>query len=256
MIGAPFYVMALVDGWSGKVVNDAVECAAPFDQMPYEYGLPFAVADALIALANVDYQAVGLGDFGKPDNFLERQVDRWAKQLASYKERYNYPGRDLPRYELTERWLRENTPKSSKPGIMHGDIGLTNMLFKPGPPARLNALIDWELSTIGDPMIDMGWFCGGMRDERTPGVIPKSVHKSANWPTRQELARYYAAGTGRSVDDFDYYLILASFKAGCILEYKVAQAANGALTKEVGEFFARIVIETFDSSAKLIRLID
>lgn len=256
VIGAPFYVMERVPGWSGKVVNEVVECEPPFDTMPCEYGLPFAVADGLIALANVDYQAIGLADFGKPDNFLERQVDRWARQLASYKERYNYPGRDLPGYDLTERWLRGNVPKSFKPGILHGDIGLTNMLFAPGPPARLNALIDWELSTIGDPMIDMGWFCGGMRDERRPGATPRSVHKTANWPTRQELARYYAAGTGRSVAEFDYYLVLASFKAGCIMEYKVAQAANGALSKEVGEFFARIVSDCFDSAAELIRLVD
>ena len=167
VVGSPFYIMEKVTGWAGKVVNQKVQHQAPFDQMPYEYRIPFAVVDALVALANVDYQAVGLEGFGKPDNYLERQVDRWSNQLASYKERYNYAGRELPGYDLIESWLRDNTPTDYKPGIIHGDIGTPNMLFADGPPARVNALVDWELSTIGDPMMDMGWFCSGLRDEIT-----------------------------------------------------------------------------------------
>jgi len=253
VVGAPFYVMQKVEGWSGQVIDRKVHHRAPFDRMPYEYRIPYAVVDALVALANVDYKAVGLEDFGKPDNYLERQVDRWAGQLASYREKYNYPGRKLPGYDLCERWLRENIPEGYQPGILHGDIGTPNMLFADEPPARLNALIDWELCTIGDPMMDMGGFCSGLRDERAPGVIPDSVHDSSNWPTRQELARYYAAGTGRSIEHFDYYLILSRFKAGCIMEYKVAQAAIGKLDKDVGEWFAEIVLDCFSSAAAHIR---
>lgn len=252
VVGAPFYIMEKVPGWSGKVEERKVHHKAPFDLMPYEYRIPFAVVDALVALANVNYQAVGLEGFGKPDNYLQRQVDRWANQLASYKERYNYEGRELPGYELTEQWLRENTPTDYKPGIIHGDIGTPNMLFADGPPARVNALVDWELSTIGDPMVDMGWFCSGLRDEREPEVFPDSVHDSRNWPTRQELARYYAAGTGRSIENFDYYLILSRFKAGCIMEYKVAQAAVGKLDKKAGEWFADIVLDCFKASSEHI----
>lgn len=255
VIGAPFYVMQQVPGWSGKVVDHRVQHQPPFDKAPYEYGIPFAVADALVALANVDYKAVGLEDFGKPGHYLERQVDRWASQLASYKERYDYPGRPLPGYAETQEWLRANTPKNWTRGILHGDMGTTNMLFAPGPPARLNALIDWELSTIGDPLVDLGWFSSGMRDERTPDIIPHSVQPSENWPTRQEMARYYAAGTGRDISNFDYYVILARFKAGCIMEYKVAQAAIGKLPKNTGEFFADIVEDCFTGAANLVRLI-
>lgn len=253
VIGAPFYVMEKVKGWAGEVRDRKVHHPPPFDRMPYEYGIPFAVVDALVALANVDYKAVGLEGFGKPDNFLERQVDRWATQLASYKDRYGYAGRDLPGYAETERWLRDNIPKAASSGIIHGDIGTSNMMFAPGPPAHVVALLDWELSTIGDPMIDMGWFCNGLRDERYPEAYTGSVHPSEHWPTRQELARYYAAGTGRSIEAFDYYLVLASFKAGCIMEYKVAQAAAGKLSREVGEFFSDIVLSCFSSAAKLIR---
>jgi aminoglycoside phosphotransferase (APT) family kinase protein len=256
VIGAPFYVMELVQGWAGELRDDKIHYRPPFDKMPYSYGVPFAVVDGLVQLANVDYKEIGLEDFGKPNNYLERQVDRWAKQLASYNKLYNYPGRELPGYELTEKWLRANTPKSFKVGIIHGDIGTTNMLFAPDPPARLTALIDWELSTIGDPLIDLAWFCNGLRDERAPDeILEGSLSDPTGWPTRQELARYYAAGTGRDISNFDYYLLLARFKVGCILEYKVAQSAAGVLSKETGAFFSRIVSKNFENAAAMIRMI-
>lgn len=255
VIGAPFYIMEKVKGWSGRIIDQKAHNAPPFDRAPFDYRVPFAIVDGLVELANVDYESVGLSDFGTPENFLERQVDRWSNQLHSYKEKYNYSGRELPGYDLIENWLRNNIPKSSKPGIIHGDVGTTNMVFAFDAPARLVAMIDWELSTIGDPLIDMGWFCSGLRDERNPGVIPKSVHQNENWPTLQELARYYSSGTGRCVDEFDYYMVLARFKAGCIMEYKVAQSENGTLDKQTGQFFSKIVFDTFSAAENLVRKI-
>jgi aminoglycoside phosphotransferase (APT) family kinase protein len=222
--------------------------------MPYEYGIPFAIVDGLIKLANVDYKAIGLEDFGKPGNFLERQVDRWAGQLKSYKERYGYEGRELPGFAETEEWLRAHTLKNEVRGIIHGDVGTPNMMFKHGPPARLAAMIDWELSTIGDPMLDLGWFTGGMRDEDFPEKeFPTALNDPEHFPTRQELGRYYCAGTGRDIQDFDYFSILAKFKSGCLLEYKVAQAEAGILPKDTGRFFARIVLNCFKDTADMIR---
>jgi aminoglycoside phosphotransferase (APT) family kinase protein len=254
VIGAPFYVMEKVNGWAPNLRDEKIHNEPPFDRMPYYYGIPFAIVDGLIALANVDYQAIGLGDYGKPGKFLERQVDRWAGQLASYKERYGYAGRELPGFAETEAWLRANVLKTEVTGIIHGDVGTPNMMFHHGPPPKLAAMIDWELSTIGDPMIDLGWFCGGLRDERFPNETGGSgLNDPANFPTRQELARYYAAGTGRDVSDFDYFLMLAKFKSGCLLEYKVAQAAAGILPQQVGEFFSRIVLSCFRETAAMIR---
>lgn len=254
VIGAPFYVMEKVNGWAPNLRNEKIYNEPPFDRMPYEYGIPFAIVDGLVALANVDYKRIGLEDFGKPGKFLERQVDRWAGQLASYKERYGYEGRELPGYAETEEWLRTNVLKNEVRGIIHGDVGTPNMMFRHGPPARLAAMIDWELSTIGDPMLDLGWFTGGMRDERFPDkVFENALNNPANFPTRQELARYYCAGTGRDIADFDYFSILAKFKSGCLLEYKVAQAEAGILPKETGRFFARIVLGCFKDTAEMIR---
>lgn len=256
VVGAPFYVMDKVEGWAPNLRDERIHNEPPFDRMPYEYGIPFAIVDGLIALANVDHEAIGLGDYGKPGPFLQRQVDRWAGQLASYKERYGYEGRELPGYAETEEWLRANVLPNETRGIIHGDVGTPNMMFRHGPPARLAAMIDWELSTIGDPMIDMGWFTGGMRDEDEPDkAFPTALNNPANFPTRQELGRYYCAGTGRDIRDFDYFSILAKFKSGCLLEYKVAQAEAGILPKETGRFFAKIVLNCFEDTAKMVRRI-
>jgi len=254
IIGAPFYVMERVAGWAAELRDGRIFHRAPFDQAPVEFGIAFAMVDGLVALANVDHIAAGLNDFGKPQNFLERQVDRWQGQLESYSTLYNYQGRDLPGHPYVRDWLRANVPPGFKPGIIHGDVGTPNALFAFDRPARLTALIDWELSTIGDPLIDLAWFCNGLRDEREPDrPVTKSLYNAANFPTRQELARYYAAGTGRDILHFDYYLILAMFKAGCILEYKVAQAAEGILSADTGAFFSRLVLANFAEAEHLAR---
>jgi aminoglycoside phosphotransferase (APT) family kinase protein len=253
VIGAPFYVMEKVEGWAPNLRDEKIHNEPPFDRMPYIYRIPFAIVDGLIALANVDYEAIGLGDYGKPGNFLERQVDRWAGQLASYKERYGYEGRPLEGFAETAKWLRGHVLKKESRGIIHGDVGTPNMMFAYAPPARLAAMIDWELSTIGDPMLDLGWFTGSMRDEDIPDRISETALNDPRlFPTRQELGRYYCAGTGRDIADFDYFSILAKFKSGCLLEYKVAQAEAGHLPKETGRFFARIVEQCFVDTRDMI----
>ncbi|MGE0387591.1 MAG: phosphotransferase family protein [Gammaproteobacteria bacterium] len=254
VVGAPFYVMDRVPGWAAEIHGERIIHRAPFDRAPYEYGIAYAMVDGLVALANVDYRAVGLEGFGKPDRFLERQVERWESQLQSYGKLYGYAGRSLPGYEYARDWLRANVPDGFKAGIIHGDVGTPNALFADDPPARLTALIDWELSTIGDPLLDLAWLCIGLRDERDGARLPaKQLYNVENFPTRQELARYYAAGTGRDVSHFDYYLVLANFKGGCILEYKVAQAEAGILSAETGEFFRKLVLANFVEAEHIAR---
>jgi len=257
VIGRPFYVMEKVDGWAGNLRGEKIYNEPPFDHMPYEYGLNYAIVGGLIQLANVDYKAIGLETYGKPDNFLERQVDRWASQLKSYPEKYpGYEPRHLEGYDEVEAWLRQNARPTKHVGIIHGDVATTNVMFRHGPPARLAAMIDWELSTIGDPMLDMGWLCGGLRDERFPEMSNgHGLINTANSPTKQALGRYYCAGTGRDMADFDYFCVLAGFKIGCVIEYKVAQAAAGILPKEVGEFFRKSVDGGFKRNAEFVRRI-
>jgi aminoglycoside phosphotransferase (APT) family kinase protein len=254
VIGAPFYIMQRVEGWSGKIVGDNIVDAPPFDTMPTQYGIGFAMVDGLIALANVDYKAVGLEDFGKADGYLERQVDRWESQLQSYPKLYGYTYRDVPGFTYARDWLRGNIPDDFRPGIIHGDIGTPNVMFAFDRPARLVAMIDWELSTIGDPLIDLAWFTNKLRDETAPDVIPEAaLYNVANYPTWQELARYYSAGTGRDMSNYDYYRVLAAYKSGCILEYKVAQSAAGILPPETGVFFDKLVRTAFQRAESICR---
>ena len=254
VIGAPFYVMERVAGWAAELRDGRILHPAPFDAAPCEYGIAFALVDGLVALANVDYKAVGLDGFGKPDNFLERQVDRWEGQIRSYPGLYGTEWREIPGFAYARDWLRANIPDDFRAGIIHGDVGTPNALFAFDRPARLTALIDWELSTIGDPLIDLAWFTGRLRDEDRPDHVDDgALYNVANFPTRQELARYYAAGTGRNMANFDYYCVLAAYKGGCILEYKVAQSAAGMMSPETGVFFDKLVRAGFARAEALAR---
>lgn len=255
VMGTNFYVMERVAGWSGKLAEHDTLYEPPFNAMPFKYGLAFAMTDALVRLARVDYRAVGLEEYGKPEGFHARQVDRWRGQLESYSALYNYPGRALPGLDYVSDWLRANIPDATPAGIMHGDIGFPNAILDPSPPARVKALIDWELSTIGDPMMDLGGFANAMRDERYLDREPDhTTFDTRDFPTRQALARYYAAGTGRDVATLDYYLVLTLFKNACIIEYKVAQAEAGLLPADLGQFFARLAVARMAEAERIARI--
>ena len=125
-------------------------------------------------------------------------------------------------------------------------MGTPNALFAFDAPCRLNALIDWELSTIGDPMLDLGWIGTGLRDERAPiARRPMRSTRSRTCPPGRSSPVTTPPAPGRDVSNYDYYLVLALFKAGCLLEYKVAQSAAGMLSKETGEMFSRLVADNF-----------
>lgn len=233
VIGAPFYVMSNVEGFVGY----------PFDQLPAPYDrageprrrMAFALVDALADLARVDYRAVGLEGFGKPEGFLERQVARWLSQLDSYRETEAYVQRDLPGLAYVVDWLKANTPEMSPPGVLHGDYSFANAIFAHGEPARVAAMIDWELATIGDPLLDLGLvlypFRG--RDERTP---PAGYFDPSDFPFREELRDRWAERSGRTVDNLNYYMVLIQFKMAVILERQHARVLNGKQPKELGGF--------------------
>jgi aminoglycoside phosphotransferase (APT) family kinase protein len=242
VIGAPFYVMAMVDGFLGYPLENL---PAPYDKPgPARRSLPFALVEGIARLANVDYRAVGLDGFGKPEGFLERQVSRWLSQLASYKESEGYEQRDIPGLAYVGDWLKANTPPMSGAGIIHGDYSLANAMFHHGAPARLAAMIDWELATIGDPLLDLGWVLYAFRgrDETSP---PSGYFDPTDFPYREELAAYYAERTGRSLEHLTYYMVLAQFKLGVIMERQYARILNGRQSIDVagdaGAFVLRLI---------------
>lgn len=250
ILGVNFLVMAHIDGWLGR------RPIPPFDRPgPERHAIPFALVEGLALLARQDYQTLGLEGFGKPDNFLERQVDRWLAELASYRESENYAGRDIPGLAYVTDWLRANTPPMGTAGIIHGDYSLANVLYRNEPPTRLAAIIDWEMSTIGDPLLDLGWllYAYNGRDQKTP---PAGTFDPADFPTREALAEHYAELSGRSIEHMTYYLVLAQFKLGIIMERNYARSLIGRQNKERGEYSKHHVLRLFAKAEAMARGIE
>jgi aminoglycoside phosphotransferase (APT) family kinase protein len=210
ILGTPFLLMSKIDGFHLK---------APYPPHALEDGamraMMFDFIEVIAHLSRVDWLAAGLEGFGRPAGYLDRQVGRWLGQLA------NYRTRELPRLDEVAAWLRANQPASGAPGIIHGDYQFLNVLFANGLPPRVAGVLDWEQSTVGDPLVDLGWVLGLWTEagEESPlNAFYGDASQRCAAPTRAELAERYAAVSGRPVDDRRYYEVLALFKLGCIAE--------------------------------------
>jgi aminoglycoside phosphotransferase (APT) family kinase protein len=210
VIGAPFLLMSKVDGFHLK---------APYPAHALRPGAMRAMMldfiEVIAHLSRVDWQAAGLTGFGRPAGYLDRQVDRWLGQLARYQSR------DLPKLAEVAAWLRGHQPESGPPGIIHGDYQFLNVLFANDLPPRVAGVLDWEQSTIGDPLVDLGWVLGlwTQAGEESPlNAFYGNASQEPGAPTRAELAERYARVSGRPVTARRYYEVLALFKLGCIAE--------------------------------------
>jgi aminoglycoside phosphotransferase (APT) family kinase protein len=184
--------------------------------------MAFEFIDTFAELERFDWRAHGLEGFGKPDGFLDRQVDRWLGQLASYDTR------EIAGIQEVAGWLRDHKPEMGPPSLIHGDYQFRNVMFAYGTPARLVAVIDWELATIGDPLVDLGyllirWFEAGEQAPEAPAGTPL-LTALPGMPTREELATRYAEVTGRPLDNLAYYQALAQFKLAIIIEARRSRA--------------------------------
>jgi len=247
--GSSFYIMSYVDGWAalGKVFPP------PFDQKGEPLrNLAFELVRGISELAKVDYLAVGLEDFGKPQGFLERQADRWLYQLESYRQSENYQGRDLPGLQYTADWLRANCPKSPRYTIIHGDYGFANAMFAKDSSGRLDAMIDWELSTIGDPLLDLGWTVWTFRSRNAALPCP-AYYDNTLYPYREELIDYYAERTDLPTENINYYIVLAMFKLGILLERKYASDLIGRNKTEYSGMWGQMVLDLIAASAETAR---
>ncbi|MCQ4083297.1 phosphotransferase family protein [Streptomyces sp. RB6PN25] len=205
VIGAPFYVMEHVDGTPYRI---AAQLAAIGPERTR--GVVLALLDTLVDLHAVDPEAAGLGSFGRPDGFLERQLRRWAKQLAASRSR------ELPGIDLLQERLGTSLPASGAPTVVHGDYRLDNVLV--GPDDRIRAVLDWEMSTLGDPLTDLGLLV--MYSDRLPVEnSPVATASSApGHPGTAELISRYAERSGRDVSAVAWYAAFAYFKLAVILE--------------------------------------
>ncbi len=229
VIGASFYLMAPVDGFLPRDEMPALHASDP--AIRHRMGLE--MADAIAALGRVDYAAKGLADLGKVDGFLERQVPRWRAQLESYAEHDGWPGMaGLPGVDAIGAWLDANRPPDFEPGLIHGDFHFGNVLFRRDGP-ELAAIVDWELTTLGDPMVDLGGLLSGWPpDDADSGPVTPW----RGFPRRQEIVDRYAQRSGRDVAHVDWYEVLACYKIGAILEGTYARACAGKAPKVTGDY--------------------
>jgi aminoglycoside phosphotransferase (APT) family kinase protein len=227
--GATFYVMEYKPG---VILGEALppgyaETAAERRR------LSIALVDALVRLHAVDYEAVGLGDFGRPQGYLERQVRRWSEQWERSKTR------ELPVIDELIRRLRAALPESPAPTIVHGDYRLGNVILAQPDPGRVEAILDWEMATLGDPLSDLGYTLvfWGQPDDRPETLAVHGAMEVTARPgflCRDELIAEYARRSGRSVEAIDFYQALAAYKLAVISEGIHARFLKG-LT--VGEGF-------------------
>ncbi|GAA4926222.1 phosphotransferase family protein [Streptomyces coeruleoprunus] len=226
VLGAPFYVMEFVPGTPYRTA----EQLAPLGPERTR-GAVLGLVDTLVDLHAVDPAAVGLDDFGRPEGFLDRQVRRWGKQLAASR------GRELPGIDALHSALGRRLPDSPAPTVVHGDYRLDNALI--GADDRITAVLDWEMSTLGDPLTDLGLLVMYSTELCVPDSPVSTTAAAAGHPSPAELIERYAARSGRDVSSLAWYTAFAWFKLAVILEgihyrYTLGQTV-GAGFDRIGE---------------------
>ncbi len=247
VLGAAFYLMEPIDGFHAPSGMPEPHRSHP----TLRQGMGFAMVDGIVALGAVDHQAVGLGDFGRPENYLARQVGRWRSQLASYSTLPEYPGPDIPGVERVAHWLDDHRPPAFRPGIIHGDFHLGNVLFSRTGP-ELAAIVDWELTTVGDPLLDLGWLLSTWPEEGYPTGAAMAVQPWTGFPAATELVARYRARSERDLSAIDWYVVLACFKLGIILEGTHARACAGRAPKETGDMLHAMTVGLFERALRMI----
>jgi aminoglycoside phosphotransferase (APT) family kinase protein len=220
VIGAPFYVMEYVEG---TVIT--TEIPEPLDNLDEHNRIGLDLVDALAEIHAVDWVACGLEGYGKPSGYLERQLRRFNGLWEHNKTR------ELPRVQEVADWLASNLPDSPSATIVHGDFRLGNTMVADDAPARVIAIFDWELSTIGDPLADLGyltvtWVQPGDSEDTMFSSL-SSVTRRSGFPTRDELVAHYEQRTGRSMSNLRWYQTLALWKAAVFMEGNYKRSLAG-----------------------------
>ncbi|MER7046265.1 phosphotransferase family protein [Streptomyces jumonjinensis] len=224
VLGAPFYVMEYVEGTPYRSADELIPLGPERTRRAV-----LALVDTLVELHRVEPQQVGLGDFGRPEGFLDRQLRRWGKQLAASLSR------ELPGIDELHASLGRSLPRSAAPAVVHGDYRLDNVLT--GADDTITAVLDWEMSTLGDPLTDLGLLTMYGTPLELPDSPVSTTATAPGHPSTAELIERYALGSGRDVSAVSWYTAFAWFKLAVILEgihYRYT------LGQTVGDGFDRI----------------
>src|SRR5664280_569167 len=206
VIGAPFYVMEYVEGSILRRTKDT-------DKLDdhQRTALAHQLIDTLVDLHEVDPGAVGLGDFGHPDGFLERQVRRWTQQLQRSRSR------DIPGFDGLADQLATGVPASQRASVVHGDYRLDNVMV--GPDQQIRAVLDWEMATLGDPLCDLGLLpVYAAPVPGVAGIVSDGMGPHNGFPSIESLIQRYADRSGQDVSHLSWYTALGYYKLAVICE--------------------------------------
>lgn len=230
VFGSPFFLMERIDGV--PIRSNVPEAWA---SAPDTHGAAVVdLLDALVELHAVDWQRCGLGDLAHEPGYLGRQIDRWLSQLASY------DGRGLPDAERIAEWLRSDVPTEQPQTLCHGDYKLDNALFSLGLPPRLLVVVDWEMASIGDPLVDLCWML--VFHPTSEGLMPLGTSTEprldpSTVPTVAEIIDRYASRTGRDLSAIDWYQVFSRWKMAIVLEGSFAKFQKGLSENPLHQYF-------------------
>jgi aminoglycoside phosphotransferase (APT) family kinase protein len=244
VIGAPFYVMELVEG---EVITDSVPPA--LDDDGQRRRIADELIDGLVELHGAGWERLGLDGFGKPTGYLERQLRRFGGLWEHNRTR------DLPEVAQVGTWLAEHLPQSPPATIVHGDYRLGNTIYGPAAPAHLAAILDWEMATIGDPLADVGYLMVHwvQPDDDADSFTLQSVTRQPGFPTRAELIDRYQARSGRTVGQLDWYVTLALWKAVVFMEGNYKRAIAGTTDDPYLKTFGDGVVQLAQRALEITR---
>jgi aminoglycoside phosphotransferase (APT) family kinase protein len=248
ILGAPFFVMSYIDG---DVVrrNGLPESLAA--QPKQHFAVGEGLIDTLVSLHEVDWRSTPLARFSRPEGFLARQVDRWMTQLASYRSR------DLDGVDDVAAWLATNQPERGDLTVMHGDYKLDNVLWSRQPPPRVLSVVDFEMTTIGDPLIDLAWALifwpedGNLIALASPGTPNGIAAEQCQSP--DQLMQRYATATGRDLSGFDWYQAFSAWKLAIVLEASYTKYRCGESSNPHHEVFGFVVDELLSRARRFAR---
>lgn len=248
ILGAPFFVMSFVEG--EVIGRNGMPDALGRD--PDSHGrFGEQLIDILVQLHNVDWSRTALAELSRPQGFLPRQVDRWMNQLDGYRTR------ELEGVDNVATWLADNLPASGDLTVMHGDYKLDNVIWAPSPPPQIASVVDFEMTTVGDPLIDLAW---AMMFWPSPdnamsigsGDRDKGIN-SERCQSPAALVDRYAAATGRDMTHFDWYRAFSAWKLAIVMEGSYAKYLRGESGNALHEYFGVVVDQLLARARRFAR---
>ena len=245
VLGVVFYLMEEVDGFNPG--NEVARAYVDHPTMRHDVCLSYAAS--LAELGNVAWEGSPLAELRRPGSFLARQVPQFLGLLESYRHD-DYDPASLPAVDALAGWLRDHQPDDRPPGIMHGDAHLNNVLLR-HDRAELAAFVDWEMCTVGDPLLDLGWMLVCWPTEPNTIDAGSALAELGGLATRSELVEAYVAAGGRRPDRLDWYVALACFKLGIVIEGTWSRFLAGRASRDAGERLHESAAHLIDLGARV-----